>query len=182
MYDQKPELALLTDMNIVWTKRNLQEFGKSKFHTWRNLYQQEIDPIKKANWEKTEPSTKRAQRCTHVSSKTLCILTSHSHIAQNAEDLQKGAAAYKELYGANPTPFFDPTYMTEEVSGIDMDDEEKRQDQKQYGLTNEGVRGWSLTHKSNESNLAARILMHLKLLFTNAWSMRPGTLNMLKER
>lgn len=145
MYDQKPELALLTDMNIVWTKRDLQEFGKSKFRTWRNLYQQEIDPIKKANREKTERSTKRAQRRTHVSSKTLRILISHSHIAQNAEDLQKGATAYKELYGANPTPFFDLAYMTEEVSGIEMDDEEKQQEhlkriQNAAGLTEQDVK------------------------------------------
>ena len=145
MYDQKPELALLTDMNIVWTKRDLQEFGKSKFRTWKNLYQQEIDPIKKANREKTERSTKRAQRRTHVSSKTLRILISHSHIAQNAEDLQKGAAAYEELYGANPTPFFDPAYMTEEVSGIETDDEEKRQEhlkriQNAAGLTEQDVK------------------------------------------
>ena len=66
-------------------------------------------------------------------------------MAQIAKDLQKAAAAYEELYGADPTPFIDAAYMTKEVSGIETDDEEKMKEhleaiQDAAGLTGGEIR------------------------------------------
>ena len=66
-------------------------------------------------------------------------------MAQIAEDFQKAAAAYEELIGADPTPFIDAAYMTEEVSGIETNDEEKKKEhleaiQDAAGLTGDEIR------------------------------------------
>lgn len=44
---------------------------------------------------------------------------------QLAQDRQAAAIQYKEMYGRDPTPYIDEAWMSDQVSAIETDDEEK---------------------------------------------------------
>jgi hypothetical protein len=53
-------------------------------------------------------------------------LNASSPIPQLANDRLKAKDRYIELHNVDPTPFIDEAWMTDQVSGIETDDEEKK--------------------------------------------------------
>jgi hypothetical protein len=53
-------------------------------------------------------------------------LNASSPIPQLANDRLKAKDRYVELHNVDPTPFIDEAWMTDQVSGIETDDEEKK--------------------------------------------------------
>jgi hypothetical protein len=117
----------LTHQTVKWTKRDLVEFGKAQFRTWRSTHQTTTDLEKKAASEGRDRVNKRNQRRVHVSLTNLKIcLNASSPIPQLANDRLKAKDRYTELHNVDPTPFIDEAWMTDQVSGIETDDEEKK--------------------------------------------------------
>ena len=63
---QDPELCTLTNQKVSWTRRDLLEFGKSQFRTWRSTYQKNTHQDKKVLRETRDRVNKRNQRRIHV--------------------------------------------------------------------------------------------------------------------
>ena len=116
----------MTHQTIEWTKRDLVEFGKAQFRTWRSTYQRSTDLAKKAASEGRDRLNKRNQRRVHVSLTNLNVHINVSHIRQLASDRIKAKDRYIELHAVDPTPFIDEAWMTDQVSGIETEDEDKK--------------------------------------------------------
>jgi hypothetical protein len=117
----------LTHQAIEWTKRDLVEFGKAQFRTWRSTHQRSTDLEKKAASEGRDRVNKRNQRRVHVSLTNLNIHPNVGlHIQQLMNDRLKAKYHYIELHRIDPTPFLEEAWMTDQVSGIETDDEEKK--------------------------------------------------------
>ncbi|KAF7982767.1 hypothetical protein HWV62_26672 [Athelia sp. TMB] len=105
-----PILSSLTykHAEVDWTKRDLEEFAKSQFRWWRTNFQASISEDKAAKAQLRKRLNKRDIRRTHYYSDRLAAV-----------------GEYKRRHGADPTPFLDEAYMSDQVSAIETDDEEK---------------------------------------------------------
>ncbi|KAF7968816.1 hypothetical protein HWV62_29252 [Athelia sp. TMB] len=104
------ELSSLTyaHTKVHWTKCDLTDFAKDQFRTWKALFQATTSEQKAKAAARRKRKNKRDVRRTHL-----------------AEDRQAAAVQYKELHGKDPTPYIDEAWMSDQVSAIETEDEEK---------------------------------------------------------
>ncbi|KAF7971737.1 hypothetical protein HWV62_20047 [Athelia sp. TMB] len=104
------ELSSLTYQytEVQWTKRDLSEFAKGQFRSWRSSFQATTSDEKAAAAAQRKRKNKRDIRHTHL-----------------AKDRQAAALQYKQLHGLDPSPYIDEAWMSDQISGIETEDEGK---------------------------------------------------------
>ncbi|KAG2045623.1 hypothetical protein BDR06DRAFT_1051460 [Suillus hirtellus] len=109
--DREAETCTLGHKDISFTKKDIIVFTKDKFWNLKCKYAEVMDSSKRAKHQKQKVVNKRKKCC-----KQLCKDRADPSVIE----------AYTKEYGTDPTLLLETDYMSEELSELETDNEEKK--------------------------------------------------------